>query len=147
MVIQYRCVVEGLESLPRRLYGEVDLSKVLPLQEIVGCELHCFCRSILRLTVLAQLDVALAEHFPGVRITWLLSCPFHGVENDHVPIAFLLQRPHLAEKILARGIPRRRPARTGRRGYRLGRRRRAREGVETRRGVGGDVLSNRVALG
>src|ERR1700736_6752529 len=143
MVVQYRCTVEGLESLARRRYGEVDLSKVLPLQEIVGCELHGFCRSVLRLTILAQLDIALAQLFPGVRITWLLSCPFHGVENYQVPIAFLLQRSHLAEKIHA-GC---RHARIGRRVYRLGRRRRAGEGVETRRAVGGDVLSNRLALG
>src|ERR1700687_834230 len=143
MVIQYRRAVKGLESLGRRLYGEVDLSKVLPLQEIVGTELHCFCRSILRLTVLAQLDVALAQLFPGVCIIWLLSCPFHGVDNDQVPITFLLQRSYLADNIHAGAILPCRP----RRGYRLGRRRRAREDLETRRRVGGDVLSNRVALG
>src|SRR6516225_5821059 len=92
LFIQSRRPLKGGERLCGARHGQIDLSEVLPQRPVIGREFRGFRRGVQCFGELAQLGVADAERFPRLRIEWLLARPFRGVDDEKIPIAFLLER-------------------------------------------------------
>jgi len=100
-VVQRRCPLKSDESLGQPLQGQVELSQVLPHRRIFGCELNGSGGGVQGLTELTEIEVTLAELLPCRRISWLLSCPFRGVNDEEIPVAGFLQHLNPGDNIFA----------------------------------------------
>ena len=85
---------------------EVDLSEVLPPRGVVGRELRGFRGGVQCLGELAQPDVSDAQRFPRQRIERLLARPFGRIDDEQVPIAFLLERLNFGKSVIAHCVGR-----------------------------------------